>query len=276
MEIKINGKPADITLEHEKTIGEVIVNLDQWLNNSGHRLSGLAVNDQTIDLSLIETVFSRETNTVKILDIYTSSVAELSVQSLLHLLGDIDDHNSLSFDEKQIFFNNWKSMPQAQFTSEQMPDIFLLYSNAFSQGGVDSDILRSITEERLREIQEPVFEFEKMRSLIDDVCARLVDISLDIQTGKDAKAAQTIQLFSGIAVKILRIFGQLDFQGFFEDSVPPSIDNFNGNVKELLDAYERQDTVLVGDLAEYEIAPGLQELYNAILDNIHKRASNRV
>jgi len=272
MEIKINGKPADITPEHEKTVGEIMVGLQQWLDNSGHRLSGLAINDQTINPSLIETAFSREIDTIKTLDIFTSSVADLSVQSLLHLIGDIDEFNSLSFDERQIFFNDWKSRPQAQFISEQMSDIFLLYESAFSQGGVNSDLLRSITEERLREIQEPAVEFANMRSLVDDTCTRLADVSLDIQTGKDAKAAQTIQLFSGVAVKILRIFGQLDFQGYIETSVTQLINDFSNNIKELLDAYEKLDTVLLGDLAEYETAPKMRELYNTILDNIQKKS----
>jgi hypothetical protein len=44
------------------------------------------------------------------------------------------------------------------------------------------------------------------------------------------------------------------------------IAEFNTALKEMLAAYERHDTVLVGDLAEYEIAPRLLGLHTAVLD----------
>jgi len=126
--------------------------------------------------------------------------------------------------------------------------------------------LRSITEERLREIQTPVDEFSNLRPLLEETCARLTDLPLDIQTGKDARVSQTIQIFIGITEKIFRVYRQLEIQGYIpksaaEKNLTQQINDFNGAVKELLLAYERNDTVLIGDLAEYEIAPRLQKIY---------------
>ena len=39
---------------------------------------------------------------------------------------------------------------------------------------------------------------------------------------------------------------------------------FGAALKELLAAYEQRDAVLVGDLAEYELAPRLRDLYAAM------------
>jgi hypothetical protein len=267
MEIKINGLSADITIDSEKTVAQVMAGIDQWLSGSGHILSGLSVDGQAADLSSLENIFAKEIDTVKTLDILTMSVTDLAVMSLVNLPGDIDEFDALPFDGRNDFFTNWKERPHAVFILEQMPDLFSFFENTFVNGAFSTQALRSITEERLREIQTPVDEFSNMRPVIEEVCARLTDLPLDIQTGKDARAAQTIQIFSGITEKIFRIYRQLEIQGYIpqsaaEKNLTQQINDFNSAVKELLLAYEKNDTVLVGDLAEYEIAPRLQDFYN--------------
>jgi len=81
MEIRINGQDVDITIDSEKTIGEIIAGLDRLLANSGHRLSGLSIDGQAGDTSLLEQFFSREIDSVKTLDIYTKTIAELTAMS---------------------------------------------------------------------------------------------------------------------------------------------------------------------------------------------------
>jgi hypothetical protein len=97
------------------------------------------------------------------------------------------------------------------------------------------------------------------------------DLPLDIQTGKDARAAETVQIFSTVTEKLLRIFALLKLEGFITDTLvidampfDAFIDNFNAALKEMLAAYEIKDAVLAGDLAEYELAPRLRSFYAAI------------
>jgi hypothetical protein len=274
MVLKISGKTADITLENEKTVGEVLASLEQWLERSGCRLSGLSINGEAVDTSMLEDIFAREIDSVKELDIEVSSLAELAAETLLNLLADVEEFEKLSFDEKNNFLVNWNDSAQAMFTAEQMPDLFSLYVNSFSGGEMDPRVVYSITEERLREVKEPALEFSKLQTLMEETCTRLIDLPLDTQTGKDARAAQTIQIFSGVAEKILRLLRQLDIQGYLtqkpdnEKSFTEIVNEFGNIVKELLEAYERQDSVLVGDLAEYEASVKLQELYTSIQENI--------
>jgi len=266
MEIKINGKTADITIDNEKTVAQVMAGVDKWLSGSGHRLSGLVIDEEAADLSSLENIFAREIDTINTLDILTMTVTDLAVMSLLNLLADIDEFEELPFDGRNIFFSSWKERPQALFILEQMPDLFPFFENTFLKGAFSYQTLRSITEERLREIQTPVDEFSNLRPLLEETCERLTELPLDIQTGKDARASQTIQIFSGITEKIFRVYRQLEIQGYIpksaaEENLTQQINDFNGTVKELLLAYEKNDTVLVGDLAEYEIAPRLQKIY---------------
>ncbi|MDR1637946.1 MAG: hypothetical protein LBR93_11490, partial [Treponema sp.] len=60
MDITINGKAADITLEDEKTLGEVLAGLEAWIRESGHRLSGLEVDGEKADPLSLESFFNRE------------------------------------------------------------------------------------------------------------------------------------------------------------------------------------------------------------------------
>jgi len=266
MEIKINGKSADITIDNEKTIAQVMAGIDKWLAPSGHRLSGLIIDGQRADLSFLENIFAKEIDTVKTLDIITMSITDLAAMSLENLLADIDEFEQLPFDGRNNFFTAWKERPQALFILDKMPDFFPFFENTFLKGAFSIQALRSITEERLREIQKPADEFSNLRPLLEETCSRLIDLPLDIQTGKDARASQTIQIFSGITEKIFRVYRQLEIQGYIpkaasEEDLSRQINDFNGAVKELLLAYEKNDTVLIGDLAEYEIAPRLQKIY---------------
>jgi len=282
MDIRINGQKADIIIDKEETIAEVMAAIETWISGSGHRLSGLSVDGKKIDSMALEEAFTKEIKSINTLDIYTNSIAELTVQSLLRLLDDLFEYQALDFEKRAAFGENWKKSAQAGFISQQAQDLFLLYADTFSGQGVNCDVLRSITEERLREVNTPAAEFIAILSLINENCSRLIDLSLDIQTGKDARSAQTIQIFSCLAEKIFRLYRQLDVQGYLpkadgsESPYEQLIVDFSAAVKELFDAYERQDSVLVGDLAEYEIAPRMKELYNAIEKSFENKAVNRV
>ncbi len=264
MEVKINGQKIDITFENEKTIGEVMAGVENWLSSSGHRLSGVSIDGEEAGASLLEEIFAKEIDSIKTLDISTLSLPELMIISLFNLLEDIEEYKKLEFEDRKTFLENWKESPQALFAFEQMPDLFAAYTETFSVNGLSPQALHSITEERLREVKSPADEFKNLKPLLDETCSRLVDLPLDIQTGKDAQAAQTIQIFSGIAEKIFRIIGQLNIQGYIEAPLE-LINGFSSTVKELLQAYEAHDTVLIGDLAEYEMAPRIAELYEAVI-----------
>jgi len=273
MEIRINGQVLNANLENEKTIGEVLSALEQWLNNSGHVLSGLTVDGQQITASMIENEFFREIDTVKILDIQTESLAALTVTSLYTLLDDISEYEKLDFEKKTAFFNIWEESACGRFIISEMPDLYSYCAGVFSRREITTENLRILTEERLREIKEPFNELSGMENAVNNICERLVDLPLDIQTGKDKQAAQTIHIFTTITEKIFRIFNQLGIQGYLtiaieqKNLIAQQLTDFNNILKELLDAYERNDPVLVGDLAEYEASVRIKEIYIAILEN---------
>ena len=272
MQLTINGKITDITLENEKTAGEVLYGIEQWLEDSGHRITEIGIDGENISASMIEDIFSREIASVKVMDIRTKALADLAMASLVTLLDDVKEYETLDFENKTNFFNDWKDSAQGQFISQEIHDLYTLCHKTFSGGDIAPDTLYSITEERIREANEPLKELANTGSILDEVCEKLINLPLDIQTGKDMQAAQTIQVFSAITEKIFRIYYQFDIQGYLETEskkqITHLITDFSGVLKELLDAYEKKDSVLVGDIAEYEASEKLYKLYVTIKNSI--------
>ncbi|MCL2043245.1 MAG: hypothetical protein FWG89_03800 [Treponema sp.] len=275
MKIRINDADADILLETEKNVGEILCALESWLTGSGHRLSGLCIDGETINSSAMETCFSREIDKINTLDIFTSSLPELIAESLFCVLREINAYETATYEEKNQFAENWKDSPEACLLAEQCPDIFSWTTQTFAGEGSGTQALRSITEERIRELQDPAGETGRIQLLVSDICTRLEEFSLDIQTGKDSRAAETVNFFSGVAEKIFRIYNILIMEGYpvkeiMVDTTPIDeyISEFSTALGELLAAYEQSDSVLVGDIAEYEMAPRLRKLHSVILNGI--------
>ena len=280
MIIKINDKPLDFSLDNEKTLAEVFTSLEQWLSNSGHRLSEIFVDGQAVTAGMVEEVFKKEVKSIKELNVNTNAIAELAASSLQSLIKDIDEYESLKFDEKPKFFDNWKNSAQALFIMQEMPDLYSYFKNTFSNGDVSVLTLRSVTEEIQREINEPVKELTKIEPILNEICEKLINLPLDIQTGKDLSAAQTIQLFAALTEKIIRLFYQLSTQGYIVQieeakKIAEGFSNFKNILTELLESYEKHDIIIVGDVAEYEAAPKLKELYLSILNNCREGAKTQ-
>jgi hypothetical protein len=271
MKIKINGVDADIKPENEKTVGEILSALDAWLAGTGHRLSGLNIDGKAVGAQEMELSFSRGIETIHTIDIYTISLPQLVAESLIQTMRDIEEFQEAGFDEKAGFSEKWKTSPQGCLLAEQYHELFDWTTKAFSGEGCSPQVLHALFEERLRELRDPAGEMSRTAQLVDDICVRLAEFPLDIQTGKDARAAETVNVFSGIAEKIFRVYHTLKIEGFpvaeiTVDNMPINdyITEFSKALKELLDAYERRDTVLIGDLAEYEMAPRLRGLHTAV------------
>lgn len=272
MKIRINGADADIRLEEEKNIGQILGGLEQWLDGTGQRLSGIALDGKSVEADSMETCFAMGIEKVQMLDIYTSFISDIFAEGLRYLLQAIDTYEQAGFEEKKSFALSWAQQPAAKVLAEQGPGLSEMAVKTFSGEGSGIQVLRAATEERLQELHDPSGEIERTVSLATDVCSRLEELPLDIQTGKDARAAETVGIFSALAEKVLRVYGILKNRGFpvgtiKADGMPIDdyIAGFHSSLQELLGAYQQSDTVLVGDIAEYEMAPKMRALHAAVL-----------
>jgi hypothetical protein len=279
--ITINGKTADITLEAEKTLGELLSCLDSWLEGSGQYLSGIEVDGESYGSSALEKAFRIELDGISRLDLKTSSWAELMLEALFGIKNDLafyeknpsgisaagasvkegaeasvkEDAEASSGLQKSA---EWKEGHAALFLKNNAADVYYLMLQILDGKILPEKALPLITE-RIRELQDPVSEIKASSPAITEIAKRLEDLPLDVQTGKDARAAETIALFSGVTEKLFRLLYILRRCGVAVESMGVFLDEFGSAVKELHSAYANKDTVLVGDLAEYEMAPKLLE-----------------
>ncbi|MDR2102891.1 MAG: hypothetical protein LBP42_02175 [Treponema sp.] len=271
MDITINGKPADITLESEKNLGDFLTGLESWLEGAGHRISGIQLDGRDIGADALSASVERELQDVGTIAIRTLSWPELAAEALLCTLENISAWENASPEDKSLILESWREGAAGRFLAEQIPDFFKEIEKLLEGKGFTPEEIKPLFEERLRELGDPRAELERIGASTAAIAARLEDLPLDIQTGKDKRAAETIQLFSHIAEKLFRLLYCLKFDGLSPDTltieslpIQSFIEEFGTALRELTAAYEAKDAVLVGDLAEYELAPRLVSLYTTL------------
>jgi hypothetical protein len=256
--IRINGIAADITLEAEKTLGEFLTGLDSWLENQGQYLSGLEVDGETYGSAAMEKAFGLPLDGIKHLEIKTASQTDLTLEALLGIKNDLEYYEKNPLESKAAF-SEWELSYTAAFLKKNSPDVYTLVQETL-EGKLSPSLALSPITERIREIKNPGQEIKTSVPLIIEISKRLEDLPLDVQTGKDQRAAETLALFSAMTEKLFRLLFLIKRYGVDVENIAGFISEFGSAVQELLSAYENKDTVLVGDLAEYELAPRLLEL----------------
>ena len=285
MEIKINGKAADITLESEKTVVEVLAGIQQWLEGAGLYVSGLEIDGTNYDAGSLDSAFETALENINSIDIKTSGWPELKREALNSLKQELELYRSpVSAEEQKNHALNWFQSASALFLKDHGPDIYEMASNTFGKNRIDTvhepfsaDIGIALVAERIREIEEPFGEMNSLKPLTEEIAKALEELPLDMQTGKDSRAAETINLFSSLVEKIFRLiflfkYYKTDIETIRVSSVNGTetvslkdyITEFSTALKELISAYENKDTILVGDLAEYELAPRLRSLTSVL------------
>ncbi|MDR1399470.1 MAG: hypothetical protein LBJ41_06085 [Treponema sp.] len=270
MHIFINEDPVDIVIEEEKTIGDVLAGIDAWLAGSENQISGLRINDESICLSAMTKAFERSLEHIDSLNITVSTWDSLAVEALLNSQETLSSYAASSFDDKAHIKKVWEESAAARFLAEFIPDIFALLVKTLSSEA-NAGEMAQIIDERTREFTDTNSEMRTLGKLISNLAKRLEELPLDIQTAQDRKVAETVRIFSLAVDKLLRIIHILKIQNVNIENV--AIDNqpfslfiekFTALLGEFLAAYEGNDVVLLGDLAEYELSPRLLKLYTAM------------
>jgi hypothetical protein len=215
--------------------------------------------------------FGKEIKDVKKLEISVSSWRELAAEALGDLSGTCGLFSNAAFGERVKIAADWEKGAAARFLASDMSDIYVHAVRTLSGEGLAVSDLVILIEERVREIADSAFELDSIEALVKNTAQRLEELPLDMQTGKDEKAAETVRYFGRIGEKLFRIFfllksEGLSHDGFVIDDRPARVfvEEFGAALKELSAAYENRDTVLAGDIAEYELAPRLLSFYNAL------------
>jgi hypothetical protein len=271
MEIRINGKPADIWVEQERNLGELLSGLEAWLRGSEFCLSGLKIDGQGVYTGAMDEAFARPLDSIGVLDVETATQGELNLEALIFTAQSLEAYQTARGEERGMISRDWAQSAAASFLSARMPELYRVLEKTFDGEDFSPAEVLSLTDERIRELADPQGELRTMKTLVDEAARRMEDLPLDIQTGKDRRAAETMALFSSAVEKLIRLVFSFRSRGkpapspdsgFMPDQ--SLLDDLNAALRELVAAYETKDAVLVGDIAEYELAPRLRSLYDAV------------
>ena len=300
MTIFINGSELDFKLEKEKTLLEVLNSLESWIDNQGHQLEEIDVDGAPLVADNMDDWKDNPIGELGRIDLTTISKVEARIgylqalyQFFLLLQRSLEENNDAllgqiasTYPDIRVKLSHLFPAPesQSQHTFTERLDEFLTGSGIFTTGKVPENPetlielvskLNLIISELIREITNPLTELLTTAHLLNNLISEMEEISVLLQTGKDKEAMESIIRFTELSQKLIRIYPNLMHHGIVdvtkekiqEKPFHEFYREFNSTLTELTNAFQANDTVLIGDLLEYEIAPRLEELTH-FLENI--------
>lgn len=286
MILTINDNKIDFTLENEKTLKDIVQGIDNWLKSSNMVIEKLYVNKEdfshsNLDLPIdginnidIETVSISEikTNNINVLlnfltnfkNVYLNWNKEESTQisyeikTVYSLISDILSPNNLIPDD--IYANGLKEkLEKVDFFGEKLIEG---YNDVIPY--IDSLII--LLSERLSEYTTPYEELKNALDSLEKYNEQLEQVSIYLQTGKEVEASGIMTRFISIFQKVIRLLdiNKTNDKIIKKTELETFIKELNDILNELLEGYETQDIVLIGDILEYEITPKIEYLNNLI------------
>lgn len=277
MNITVNGENLDFSLEDEKTAGDVADGVAAWLENSEMIIGGIFLDGKTAQLAdeiwretpieSIETMdfealsfregVARRLETARDYFILLNESAKAcNMEALIELSKSYDDIKKVMpslLDEKGR--PTLVPLMEEKLTATGFP-INTTKETDTATLALEAAKLAVVLDARRKEAANPEKEAASATAALVALSGNLEDVAVLLQTGKDKKAMDTIIRLTEILQALLRSLKWINY----DESVENIIEDFAGILSELEEALKAGDTILIGDLMEYEIKPRLEEL----------------
>lgn len=275
MRILVNQQELSVTLEDERTVGDVVEQLRNWLATSGMRISRLAMNATDISDSERSQWETRPLDDIDELSIETRPPIDRDPDALLTLIEYLEllarALKSADSDSLRDVLGEYRYVASAlegvlratgqpgellapiesitaaviDTTGETVPsgdDLEVLKADA--ERNVDTAL--SGVQSRLSEVIRPEEELQVTAGLLSRTLPEVAEVAVLLQQGRDEEAMRRIVRFTDLAGKYVRLSNDGEMEQLHEP------------LNELVDAFDNKDTVLIGDLLEYEVVPRLE------------------
>ncbi len=282
MKIYINQDEIDFTLEQEKNLGDLCTSVEKWLVPRGFTVGAIVLDDQELSPDKREEWKDRSLDNCEELRFTALTLMELKAQNLTTLLhycqmlqnslkeGNIKLLEELLAEYRYIEDSYEVLLEDYSHTiRDHMANI--LKMNGFIPAGERSEemvrtvlesfiMLETVIQGRLDEIADPVRAGSDCYDAIIAMMSDMEEVSVFLQTGKDKQAMDIIIRFTELFQKLLRIFTYLpqEMKESHGEDLKAYISDMSGILKELTEAFSSEDTILMGDLMEYEILPRMK------------------
>jgi hypothetical protein len=305
MEITVNGEALTLDIACDGSVGEVLARADEMLEQAGAVIVGLTVDGKELEAEAYPGIRDLAASQVGVVAIAAEPIAAIKTKALTTLLELLELAKELSALESSP---DWKALADGAaeiaqafsglFSADELSfvDEFSSLASAAAAGpevgssekrpsrelraqmSEEADRLTILFKERLSEIQNPAEEMRKAAALYVAEAEELGELSVLLQTGKDERAMKAVLVFIETFNKAIRIIPELKRTGIEVGSLvvdgqalPDFYSSLNEVLRKLSTAFEDKDSVLIGDLAEYEVVPRMKSFF-AAMEEALKRA----
>ena len=280
MNISIDGNIIDYTLEKEKNSYDIIESISLWLKKNYIIIKSIKIDEKEYNYDDKILLSELSIDSINKIDIFTLTIREYKYNQLLIIQKYFEDLisllNSNNKDETLKFLKTYEKIKPDM--EDVIDKIYKLENQGFIETIAskkdltesDHENLKFFTEniffvigERKREIINPETEIEKEKKYFDTFLPEIEIISVLLQTGKQNEALEKIIKFVDFSKKLSRLLSYYNMGlGKIEAE---EISKYNKLLHDLKDAIGRGDSVLIGDILEYELSPIIEQFFNIML-----------
>ena len=278
MLLKINGEQVPYTLENEQHLGQFVSGVSGWLAGSGLVVTAVRRGVDDLMAAPREGWEGLPLATVEELDFSVCPAADLRVehwQTLQAWVGMLAaEIASPGPGLHEILLGAQETLNDARANPFEPEGTQLLDGLASLLAGQTAEQVRRWPAERRRQaaelagrmgealqarIAQAALPQEALRGCVEGLrqaIPLLSEVPVQLATGRDRQAMQSIATVAELLQTLLALVPRLpplaDRQRLFTE--------LNGVFRDVIAAFDARDTVLIGDLLEYEAAPRLGEL----------------
>lgn len=292
MEILVNQEPLDYQLEDESSLGDVLDGLFAWLHEGQYTITAVDVNDQEVAVDADDDWRDRALSDIERISVHAMPLDQLESATLATLSEYVslvrqslenDDRTTLNelladissvaprllhlFPELADTQNPARALLDALEAPHRDTDEHRALQRSAAQLGV---LLNGRLREHLAPDQELAATLGRLASLSGDVR----DVPVALQTGEEKHAMDTIIRLTELFGKAVRLLPHAGVESFDLPRLKELLQQTGPHLQELEQAFHAQDTVLIGDLLEYELAPLLDMLAEVVLVETEGGASS--
>ncbi|MFW5842903.1 MAG: hypothetical protein ACOCW6_03175 [Spirochaetota bacterium] len=267
MELLVNSQPVELTLEDESTLGEVISGVRNWLAESRLFVTDIQVDEREVPLELPQPWGDQDLEEIGQIRIEAHPQWQVDLALLdtaVEELRDAQTDVNLGSDAQRrlletVRFLRHLDLGMVEDRLEQHRPL----------GPEDVAAASTILRSRRQEIADPWREAMATAPLIEEMLPEVEEVAVLLQTGRDSEAMTILIRFVELVSRLLRLFGHLTYSAEHDPggkissegaSLQEVTGQLNATLRELVDAFTNQDSVLIGDLLEYEVTSQVREL----------------
>lgn len=291
MQILVNGNPLAIEARQGASLGEVLAQADELIEKTGAIIVDIQLDGVELGAEGYAAAASRPAESVSRLEIGVEAAYEVRIRTIGTLL-ELLALTTRAAEGDEASEEDWRTLREGSadirdafgglFAADELSFVKLLAEELEAAGDEPDEVAKariaaqsercaSIFGERLAELREPAVEMRAAAKLFESRAEELADIPVLLQTGKEDQAMKTVLYFIEVFNKVIRIIPELGQAGvdtealkIGEQGLGEFYGAFNGILRELTEAFEHKDAVLIGDLAEYEVLPRMRSFFAAM------------